>query len=112
MANTRPIAGSQHRARALRLRKARRHSDTPLPWHKPCDRTEWLSSRALLSARRNRFDFWRLAILRIRLGCGRLHFRHRDHGEKTNEEQEQRSENSNRADVRPDVDPSGMINSP
>src|SRR4030095_14288344 len=112
MANTHPTGGSQHHAPALPLRKARRRSNTPLPWHKPCDRTESLSSRALLSAWGDQFNFWRLTVMRVRLGCGRLHFRHRNHWEKPDEEQEQRSKNSNRADVRPDIDPSGVINSP
>src|SRR5436305_3425975 len=112
MAKTRPIAGSQHPARALQLRKAPRRWDTPLPWHKRCDHTESLSSCTLLSPGGYRLDSGRLAIMRVRLGCSGLHLRHRDHGEKPNEEQKQRSENSDRADVRPDIDPSRVINSP
>src|SRR6516225_6178244 len=77
MAKTRPIGGSQRRVHALRLRKARRRSDTPLPWHKPCGHTEWLSSCALLSEGRR---CSRLAMRGATLTClqGTTHASHRD----------------------------------
>ena len=50
--------------------------------------------------------------MRVCLRHGGLDFRHRDHGEKTDKEQEQRSENPERADVGPDVHPRRMKHSP
>src|SRR5207253_9146685 len=63
------------------------------------------SSCALLSAGRYRLDSCRRAIMRVSLGHGGLHFRHRDHRQESDEKQEQRSENSERPNVCPDVDP-------
>src|SRR5216110_3606413 len=50
--------------------------------------------------------------MRIRLGHSGLHFRHRDHGQKTDKEQKKRSENPECADVCPDIHPSRVKHSP
>src|SRR5437899_3812340 len=43
--------------------------------------------------------------MRVCLRHSGLYFRHRDHGQKTNKKQKERSENPERADVCPDVHP-------
>src|SRR6202035_1152435 len=111
-ASKRPNDGTQHRGHARPLDRERQRSDTPPPSRTLCDRTESLSSRALLSARRNRWHSRRLTVMRVRLGYRGLHFGHCDHRQEPNEKQKQRSEDSYRANVRPDVHPRRMINSP
>src|SRR4029450_13056065 len=63
------------------------------------------SSRTLLSTG------W-CAVMRVSLRHRGLYFRHGNHRQKTNEYQEERSENSERADVGPDIHPRRMVNSP
>src|SRR4029077_5875808 len=111
-ASKRPNAGTQHRGHARPLHREQQRSDTPPPLRKLCDRTESLSLCALLSARRNRSHSRRLTVMRLRLGYRGLHFGHCDHRQAPDEEQEQRSENSERPDVGPNIYPCGMINSP
>src|SRR5207237_10574720 len=84
--------------------KGRLRSGTPLQLRKLCDRQE-SSSYALLAARRYRLNPRGCGIMRVRLRHSGLYFRHRDHGQKTNEEQKERSENPERADVCPNVHP-------
>src|SRR5437016_2550119 len=43
--------------------------------------------------------------MRVRFRDNDFYFRHRDHRQKTDEEEKERSENAQRADERPDVDP-------
>src|SRR5689334_19034471 len=50
--------------------------------------------------------------VRVRFRQNDFHFRHRDHRKEADKQQEQRSENSERADERPDVDPGWGEQSP
>src|ERR1700730_19151218 len=82
--------------------------DIQRPCRKLCARTA--SSCELLSTNRDRVMFG--AMMRISFGQDKIHFRHRDHRQITNEEKKQRSENAERADKRPDVDPRRNKQSP
>src|SRR6266581_3596137 len=51
-------------------------------------------------------------VMHVSLRHGGLHFRHRDHRQKTDEQQKERSENPERPDVGPDINPSRVKHSP
>src|SRR5262249_11554007 len=108
--NKHPSVESQHHGHTSPPDKAQQRSDIPLPLRKPYDHTESSSWRALLFT--GRYRLWRQFMVWISLGYRRLYLGHRDHWQETDENQEQRSENPERADVGPDVYPGRMVDSP
>src|SRR5262245_38499691 len=107
--NKHPSAESQHHGHASPPHKGQQRSDIPPPLRKPCDHTESSSWRALLSGR---YRLQRQFLVWISLRYRGLHLGHRDHWQKTDENQEERSENPERADVCPNVYPGWMKDSP
>src|SRR6266568_7296079 len=84
--------------------------DIPPPFHKPRDRRA--SSCSLHSTRRGGMLTICRSMMRVRFWQCDLHFRHGDHRQEPDEKQKQRSENPERADEGPDVDPGWNKNTP
>src|SRR4051812_37036642 len=78
-------------------------SEIPRPFRKPGFQMAF--SIALLPTSRDRMMLFGRGVMRISFRYDDFHFRHGDHRQEPNEEEEERSEDSKRADECPDIDP-------
>src|SRR3954451_6377562 len=86
-------------------------SGIPRPFRKPYFQTAF-SFGALLSAGGDDMVFLRRSVMWVRLRQNNFYFRHRDHRQVADEEKEERQENAEGADERPDIDPGRVKHSP